>query len=427
MHRTRSFLSRPFARWGRRKFGAVVAIAAAWCMTTPALAQGIAGAGRFGLSTMPIAFESASVTGSTATDLRLSLGGPGLGMTLGLGAGANGLVGVNTMVTHQTSTVTVEDPFGGSVDAQASGTGVQFLPYLAYVAPSSGSVRGYVGATFGVSHVSQDTDSGTTVTTTSLLIGPIVGAHAFLDPKVSIDLGGQFAYVAGIGDASGVSGLSLGALLGVSAWWGDATEGTHQGAHSEDEPDGFYPAANYQGPPQAVSGDVAERSFDRIREVHVIRARFRAGSAQVLLVSAPQVELSTISVRLDVPSYDVKPENCAGLAVLVNDEPIAASDVTVEDDRTLQVAGRVDFQHFQTLGRAHSTLGFEACAKQWRLLDSQRPTLMKFLQLVSQVATDVQQGRLPAHAATAPSDPTPTEATQPAVAPASEPTTTPTP
>lgn len=382
-------------------------------------AQDITDAGRFGLSSTLVRFESASAAESeAATHLMVGVGAPGMGLSLGLATSETLVLGASVMLAHES----IESPSGASQSA----TAVQLLPELRYVFTSSGSTRGYVALLAGVSHAAS---GGAGIT--SFLFGPAAGAHFFVGPHASLDLGVYALYLNGSasGSDASITGASLGVSLGVSAWFGGATEELEHAPNRGFERTDAYSRPSAPAPTARVgAGSAAERTFDPARSAFVLRARFDLGSIKLLLVSMPQSELDTIYTELTVPPYVARPEQCTELLALINQEPIAAAGVTKVADRMTQLGGRLHFERFKTLGRRHATFGVQACGYRWELAPEQMPDLLKFLELVSQAATDVQEGRLAPLPTAAPVPvPVPEPAPQAPPAPATPPGTSPTP
>jgi hypothetical protein len=404
----------------------------ACCLVTAASsahAQHIEGSGRFGLSSSLLRYETASAEGSDAVkDVVIGLGAPGFGLSVGGAPSETMYLGVNVFVAHEK----IDSPLGSS----SSVTSVHLLPELQYVFASSGSTRGYLGLMAGISHLADDDGDGFT----SFLVGPVAGAHVFLGPHASLDLGVHGLYLHGSPHEIDVTitGASLAATVGVSVWFGGASDDERDSDAAADEQ-----AREQQGhryhfaqttPPARAAGtrSRAERSFDQSRNALVLRAQFELGGSQLTLVSMPQSELDSIYAQLNIAPYAAASAQCTDLVVLINDEPVPATGVTKHDARMIELGGRVVFERFKTLARAHPTFAVEACGHRWNLAPEQIPDLLKFLQLVSQAAIDVQQGRLPSQAPTAqpvpvpatPADPTaPTPASPTALPPTTTPAT----
>jgi len=385
-------------------------------------AQQIERSGRFGLSTVPLRFESLSAEDSDAvTRFTAGLGVPGLGLTFGAATSNNAIINVHLLLAH----TAVETPGGGS----GSATVVELLPELEYVFTSKSDTRGHISLLAGVSHTAESSDASLT----TFAIGPGGGAHFFLGPHASIDLGVHALYVNGSPSGSDlvISGFTLAAKVGVSVWFGGATNREPAESGRREQDDDVYRSTSHAAAPTSSSRvgmeSAAGRSFDRARNVHVLKAQFNLGGTRLTLLSAPQADLETIFMQLDVQRYAASPQACVSLAALINEQPIAATSPATSADRMIEISGRLHFDHFRALGRQHATFGVEACGQQWRLQAEQMPDLIKFLQLVSQVATDVQQGRLPRHAAPAPAEPAPATPAVPAPVPGEPPAAAPAP
>src|SRR5689334_4918902 len=101
-----------------------------------AQAQAIDGAGRFGLDTVLVSLQTASVLDIDATVSEVGIGTPGFGVVLGGGVNENVELGVSAMLDHRSIST------GGQ---SASLTQLDFVGHAEYVFSGSGSTRGYLG------------------------------------------------------------------------------------------------------------------------------------------------------------------------------------------------------------------------------------------------------------------------------------------
>lgn len=154
-------------------------------------------------------------------------------------------------------------------------------------------------------------------------------------------------------------------------------------------------AAVAPAPAPSTTGSV-ERKFDEARKLHVVKAWFKPAAsgiaaAEAALVGAPEHELSTVYVNLSVRGGSRKVRECKVLRVLINGQPFAGTDVTVESDGWItRAAGRFDFQVFKPLARKHAELGLDLCDQRFAFTEPQMPNVIKFFEIFSQLAMDAQ-------------------------------------
>ena len=142
------------------------------------------------------------------------------------------------------------------------------------------------------------------------------------------------------------------------------------------------------------SGGAVQRSFDEQRKLHVVKGKFKttALGAEVLLVGAPEHELTTVFMHVMVRGNQSKLRDCKALRVLVNGEPFdgLGFEVDGKDRWITRLSGRFEFEVFKPLGRRHAEFGVDACGQRLAFGEEQMPNLLKFLEIFSQIAIDVQ-------------------------------------
>lgn len=399
-------------------------------LASTGLAQGIGGAARIGLETSALSYESVTLDGTTATTVNSGIGLSGFGLHLG-GATEHVELGVNLRLTNQTSEVE------GS-DVEFSTTHLTLLPTLRAVLGSRGSaVRPFIGGSLGLTHTAYDAsgdedgwdaDAGDAESTSTLLAGPVVGIHGFVGDHVSLDLTANAFRVVGLGSVD-ATGYSLSITAGISAWLGGAT---NAGARVAQPPAGMRPRPAWRPQPYAPPPRARQptprplarrgpprgrvlRSVDPASKRVIVRAEFRHRGATIRLYAAPQDALDRVHVQLDAASYAVDAQGCDAIAVQVDRRPIPIGPTQRQEAGRLRLYAPVRFVDLQPLARAHSQFGVVACGRRWDLEPTQVRDLQAFLRAVSEVAHEVQSGKLPAPAA-APAVPA-----QSAPAPAAEP------
>jgi hypothetical protein len=158
---------------------------------------------------------------------------------------------------------------------------------------------------------------------------------------------------------------------------------------------------------------VVERAFDEKRRLHVVRAKFKPTGldADVVLVGAPAHELTTVYLHVLVRGNQKPWESCDSLRILVNAEPLAGErteiEQRVERRMMMRASGRFDFELFKPLARKYAEFGVELCNQRLAFTEEQMPSLLKFLEIFSQLALDAQaKGQAtPAEGPTAPAAP----------------------
>jgi hypothetical protein len=143
------------------------------------------------------------------------------------------------------------------------------------------------------------------------------------------------------------------------------------------------------------------RSYDEERKLHVVRAEFTAVRKpyEILLLGAPQAELTTVFVRFKVRGASSRAlEKCERLDVLINDEPFEGEMPRFEKGTgaySAEATARYPFEVFRPLGRQYATFGVRACGVECKLEGRQMDELTKFFEIFSQIAIDVQNEALP--------------------------------
>ncbi|MBN1653575.1 MAG: hypothetical protein JXA30_07345 [Deltaproteobacteria bacterium] len=142
------------------------------------------------------------------------------------------------------------------------------------------------------------------------------------------------------------------------------------------------------------------RSYDEQKKLHVVRAEFRAVSdrAEILVLGAPQAELTKVLVRLKVRGVSGnRLQECEKLEVLINDEPFDGDNPRIAKSSNawaIEASARFPFELFKPLGRRYATFGVRACETEVKLEEKQMPELLKFFEVFSQIAIDVQNETL---------------------------------
>lgn len=365
-----------------------------------ARAQSIEHAGRVAFELAPFQLESLTLKGGggevDSTNARIGLGGPNLGIHLSYGLSEFGLVGARLLVAYQSVDVESEGENGG-----ASATYVYFLPHIGFVLSPESSTRPSFGLNMGYFSNTEETEGNLSVTTQGFAIGPNVDAYIFVDRSVSVDLGVIGLYEIGSSDIEGAdadldaSGFYLGLTLGASIWWGGRSAQRRDSNRREADDDS---AIALRSLAQTRTSRAA-REFDSQRDLHIVRADFVLSKASLRLTSAPQVDLDTIDVRFSNRILGISPEQCKEMKVLINKQSFTSDKQETESfNRRIDMSGRFKFEVFKPLSRKYSSFGIEACGRSLNLSEADMETLKKFLVMVSQVATDVQQGRIPRRA-----------------------------
>jgi hypothetical protein len=146
---------------------------------------------------------------------------------------------------------------------------------------------------------------------------------------------------------------------------------------------------------QAERGSV-ERSFDEKRGIHVIKAKFKPPSldADILLVGAPEHELTVVYVHALVRGNQKPWEGCNSLRTLVNAQPFPGEGTEFEQRvkrrMMMRASGRFHFEQFKPLARKYADFGVELCGQRLGFAQEQMPNVLKFLEMFSQVAMDAQ-------------------------------------
>jgi hypothetical protein len=143
------------------------------------------------------------------------------------------------------------------------------------------------------------------------------------------------------------------------------------------------------------------RLYDEQKKLHVVRAEFTAlrEPIEIILVGAPQVELTTVFARLQVKGMaSQKLVDCETLQVLINDEPFEGEAPRFSKTKNIWAvdgSAKFRFELFKPLGRSYATFGVRACDTEVKLEENQMDELLKFFEIFSQIAIDVQNEALP--------------------------------
>ena len=133
--------------------------------------------------------------------------------------------------------------------------------------------------------------------------------------------------------------------------------------------------------------------------------------ADVVLVGAPEHELTTVYLHMLVRGNQTRWETCDSLRILVNAEPLAGESTEFEQRvggrLLMRASGRFDFESFKPLARKHAEFGVELCHQRLAFSEEQMPNVIKFLEIFSELAQDAQAKRAatPTDGTTAPAEP----------------------
>jgi hypothetical protein len=179
-------------------------------------AQSIDGSFRLALEANVLALDQITLSsGSTSVDgagTTLGLPGSGLGIALGYGASTNVLVGARLLASSTHSKV---------ADAASDTAGFALFPQAEYLFPGA-AVRPFISANLG--YRATGSSGGVNTSTSTLLIGPGAGLHAFASSGFSVDAGLMALFQKGTSKSDDValdtSGYSVLLTVALSGWLG---------------------------------------------------------------------------------------------------------------------------------------------------------------------------------------------------------------
>jgi len=201
-----------------KALGCTLAVATLLC-AVEADAQNIDGSFRLALETDVLALDHvtlssgpASVTSGSTT---FGLPGPALGVAVAYGVSPNILLG--TRLQASSSHIKVGD-------AAADATGFALFPEAEYLFPGA-VVRPFVSANLGYRATGSSVAAETS--TSTFLIGPGAGMHAFVSSSFSLDAGVMALFQKGTSKSNGVAldanGYSVLLTVALSGWLGGSS------------------------------------------------------------------------------------------------------------------------------------------------------------------------------------------------------------
>jgi hypothetical protein len=115
------------------------------------------------------------------------------------------------------------------------------------------------------------------------------------------------------------------------------------------------------------------------------------------LFGAPQRAVAEIQLRFSMTFVPREATACDRFVIRVNDEPLTGTDVISKVEREKwrsQAKASFRYPQFTALARRYATFAVEVCGERLEFTDEQLAELQKFLEIFSQIASDVEQGRL---------------------------------
>lgn len=277
------------------------ALAAATVLfATAAEAQNIDGSFRLGLEGTVLGLDhltlSSGPTSVSGTNTTLGLPGPALGVALGYGASNNVLLGARLMASSVNSKVG---------DLSADTTGFALFPQLEYLFPGA-VVRPFVSANLG--YRATGSSGGADASTSSFLIGPGAGLHAFPSSSFSLDAGVMALLQKGTSKANDVeldtSGYSVLLTVALSGWLGG-------GSNS---------ASPALAPPPLEKPRVTDEGSTVVDEAGAIESTFTldrpnaSGGVRVTIHGDPNKDANSVKVIVTAPQPARPAASCGPLA-----------------------------------------------------------------------------------------------------------------
>ncbi len=262
-------------------------LASVLLLATPSAAQTATGPFRLGLEGNAIAHDKVTLSAShgagsaPAATTNLGLPGAAIGVALGYSVTANVLLGGRLLASSTQTKVG---------DASADSASFAIVPHAEYI------LDGAVGRPFLAAHVgyaSTNSSAGEVETSTSsFLIGPGAGLHAFAAPTFSIDAGlvamlQQASAKTGGAELSG-SGYTIVATIGLSGWLGGSNDAGAGGATPTPVP--------AQGRAEPATPVVAENADGALESSLTLDLPNAAGGVQITLQGDPRRDASAARV-----------------------------------------------------------------------------------------------------------------------------------
>jgi hypothetical protein len=119
-----------------------------------------------------------------------------------------------------------------------------------------------------------------------------------------------------------------------------------------------------------------------------LTASFGLGVARLDLMSTPAAELDVIRVQLIVTRQALGAKPCSGLSLLVNEQPLEATELSWAVPNAVELAGQVRFEGLKPLAASTPSMGVSACGQTWKLSNEQIGKLKEFLKQVSALARE---------------------------------------
>lgn len=256
-------------------------------LTAPVIAQTAPGPFRLGLEGNAVAHDKVTLSASQgagsapAATTNLGLPGAALGVALGYSVTPNVLLGGRLLASSKQTKVG---------DASADSTSFAIVPHAEYVFDGA-VVRPFLAAHVGYGSTSSKAGELES-STSSFLIGPGAGLHAFVASAFSIDAGlvallQQASAKTGSAELSG-SGYTILATIGLSGWLGGSSEAVAGGAAPAP-----VPAQVRAEPAPPVVAENADGALETSLTLDLPNA---AGGVQITLQGDPRRDASAARV-----------------------------------------------------------------------------------------------------------------------------------